>query len=530
MKRRQFLHWTGASLVAHQSMGQRISPASSVETAQMIVTVWLPNGEPVTAERLQRLYFLDLGAEPLSNPSRQVEAGRLVFQWPGPAVVAIALQLPVIGFGDVTLYADNQGQGFGPSDFPLNLNRAFAWDRLARVMASLERWRQAGYGFAASIGDRLSRAQVALEQADQTIDLSAQLALWNQALVDGLWAGEDLVLARARQRIVQHPPRQGFKFGCNAFGYPHLGAEYDQALRQLFNFATVPFYWKDFEPEPGHPQFDRVDRQVDWLRRQGITPKGHPLVWFHEVGIPDWIRGWPYEAVKAALVQRVEAIVRHYGDRIPYYDVINEAHDVPWSNDLGYTPEQLLDLTRVASSTVRAVNPAIQRIVNNCCLWARNVALYGPPQRSPYRYIQACLAAGIDFELIGLQLYYPNQDMFEIDRMLDRFIGLGKPIHITEMATSSSSDLDSQTTLKPAPGLWHAPWSQAVQADWVEQIYTLAYSKPEIEAISWWDLSDRSSFWPSGGLLDSQNRPKAAYYRLQGLVREWGGGPEAEVQ
>lgn len=60
------------------------------------------------------------------------------------------------------------------------------------------------------------------------------------------------------------------------------------------------------------------------------------------------------------------------------------------------------------------------------------------------------------------------------------------------------------------------------QPVWVEQIYTLAYSKPAIEAVGWWDLSDQAVFWPSGGLLNRQNQPKAAYYRLQGLKKVWG--------
>jgi GH35 family endo-1,4-beta-xylanase len=142
--------------------------------------------------------------------------------------------------------------------------------------------------------------------------------------------------------------------------------------------------------------------------------------------------------------------------------------------------------------------------------------------QSPYQYVKDCLAADIPFEVIGLQLYYPDQDMFEIDRMLDRFTQFGKPIHITEMATSSNIGVDEDSLLGESRGLWHAPWNETIQADWVEQIYTLAYSKPEIEAITWWDLSDKSTFWPFGGLLDEDNQPKRAYYRLQALKHAWG--------
>ena len=105
--------------------------------------------------------------------------------------------------------------------------------------------------------------------------------------------------------------------------------------------------------------------------------------------------------------------------------------------------------------------------------------------------------------------------------MLDRFTTFGKPIHITEMAASSATGIDASSLLGEARGLWHAPWSETIQADWVEQIYTLAYSKREVEAITWWDLSDKNTFWPFGGLLNEANQPKRAYYRLQGLKQSW---------
>ncbi|MEM6253768.1 MAG: endo-1,4-beta-xylanase [Cyanobacteria bacterium P01_D01_bin.156] len=250
--------------------------------------------------------------------------------------------------------------------------------------------------------------------------------------------------------------------------------------------------------------------------------KGHPLVWFHDVSIPDWVRDQSYDRVKAALRRRILEIVRHYGERIPYYDVINEAHGVPWANGLNYSREQFLELTRMACEVTREENPNIQRVVNSCCLWAKQVALFGSGFQSPFDYIKTCLKAKIPFEVIGLQLYYSHQDMFEIDRMLDRFASLGKPIHITEMSTSSATGIDDNSQLGEARGLWHAPWTETIQADWAEQIYTLAYSKPEIEAVTWWDLSDQNTFWPFGGLLNQENRPKRAYYRIQALQQNWG--------
>ncbi len=524
MKRRPFLRYTTTTALAATGLGH-VPGTVLASPPPLILRAYLPNGDPLPQFELNRLYFLDLNEEPILHPDRTVEDGMLTSQPPPITAFAVALQLPVAGFGDITLYAGNQGRGFGPTDFPLVLNGAFARDRLYRVTTTCDRWQRQGYGIPQGIRDRLQRAQAWLTQADQAPDLATQISLWNNALVEGLWAGEEAALSRARQRIARTPSRQGFKLGCNAFGHPALGIDYDRHFQALFTTATLPFYWQPFEPEPGQPNYAGVDVQVAWLQQAGIAPKGHPLVWFHDISVPDWVRPLPYEQVKAALHQRIIEITGRYGSRIPTYDVINEAHGVPWGNELDYDQEQFLDLTRLACEAAKEGYPAVQRVVNSCCLWARNVAIYGPPQRSPLSYLKACLAAGIDFEIIGLQLYYPDQDMFEIDRMLDRLTTLGKPVHITEMAVSSSTGIDENSQLGEARGLWHFPWSEAVQADWVEQVYTLAYSKPEIKAASWWDLSDQATFWPFGGLLNRENQPKAAYYRLQGLKTAWGINP-----
>ncbi len=499
---------------------QRPRLARSAEALPLKIEVALANGTPLSTHPLNQLYFLDLADEPLPNPKRQVKAGILGSQVPQTVPFAIALKLPVEGFGEVTLYADKAGRGFTPADFPLDLNLAFAQTRLHRVKAALKQFQAQGFTFSKGIEQRLGRATRALQEAERNTERRDRLRLCNMSLFESLWAGEELVLARAQQTIQQQPPRRDFLFGCNAFGHPQTGEVYDRAFRQLFNFATVPFYWKDFEPTQGKPQFAATDVTTDWLQRNNIVAKGHPLTWFHEAGIPDWVRQKSYAKVKSLLHQRIVEITSHYRDRIGYFDVINEAHAPPWANELHYSPEQFLELTRLSSEAARLGNPRLTRIINCCCLWAENVAYTPPPQRSAYRYLKDCIAAKIPFEVIGLQLYYPDQDLFEIDRLLERFGKLGKPIHVTELGVSSATGIDKQSGLQDARGLWHQPWSQRIQADWIEQFYTLCFSKPSIQAITWWDFSDQSCFWPFGGLLDREMKPKESFFRLKAWLEK----------
>ena len=364
-------------------------------------------------------------------------------------------------------------------------------------------------------------------QKAESADSNVAMAGWcNDSLVESLWAGEEAAVAKAQQQIQRQPIRPDFLWGCNFFRYPQAGAEYNRHFQDLFNFATVPFYWRQVESEAGKPNYEKVNNAVKWLSQANITPKGHPLVWFHEIGIPNWLRPKPYNTVLDHIQRRVRDITAHYQDRIPYYDVVNEGNGIRFANQLGYSPEQFLEITDVAVRAAEAGYPGVKRLLNSCCPWAERVAYDTDwPSRSPYQYLKACLAAEIPFEIIGLQLYYPQQDMFEIDRLLDRFSQLGKPIHITELGVSSATGTDDDSFLKETRGLWHAPWSEAIQADWLEQFYTLCYSKPAIQAVSWWDFSDQAGvFWPFGGLLDEKLRPKEAFYRLRELITRWRAG------
>ena len=52
-----------------------------------------------------------------------------------------------------------------------------------------------------------------------------------------------------------------FLVGAHIFNFDQLGsrelnAKYKETYGTLFNAATVPFYWKSFEPTPGHPRFE----------------------------------------------------------------------------------------------------------------------------------------------------------------------------------------------------------------------------------------------------------------------------------
>ncbi|KAI9135162.1 twin-arginine translocation signal domain-containing protein [Acaryochloris sp. CCMEE 5410] len=133
--RRQFLTLTGGT-AALLTLGASRSEQSKAKvpalTNRIKLQAWTSTGKPMPAKVFNQTFFLTLGDEPMPNPPRQVDSG-VLWTTPPPVPFAIVLYLAVKGFGKVALYADNQGRGYTPADFPLNLNLACAESRIHRV-------------------------------------------------------------------------------------------------------------------------------------------------------------------------------------------------------------------------------------------------------------------------------------------------------------------------------------------------------------------------------------------------------------
>jgi GH35 family endo-1,4-beta-xylanase len=492
--------------------------------------VFSSKGEPVGEAELAGAMVLDLEFFPPFEHRVEAETGKVTLPAPdGP--FALCVPLPVDGFGHVYLYADNGGAGYMASEVggkALNFCLEAAESRAAAVARAEGRFREAGTRASSDYEERMSRARNLLEDArSKKADAAACAKLAMASLSESMHAGEMLVVEHARSRIASRPKRTDFRFGCNGFRYPEKGEPYARAFGELLDFATLPFYRAHTEPEEGKRDFSKVEKILEWTGRSGIEVKGHPLVWFHRAGIPEWMKGRSYDEVASAHRGYIADAVARFGDRIKTWDVINEAHD--WANDFGYSADQLVEMTRLAADATREADAGAVRIVNSCCTWSEYVARgrsysgpIGRPARNVLAYVRDLIDAGVEFEVIGLQMYYPARDMFEIDRHLEMFCRLGKPVHITELGVSSSVEPRARGDIKtPSPRYWHIrPWSESEQADWIEAYYTICYAKPEIEALTWWDFCD-PAFIPHGGLVDENLRPKEAYPRLKGLIEGW---------
>src|SRR4051794_2085329 len=50
---------------------------------------------------------------------------------------------------------------------------------------------------------------------------------------------------------------------------PHEAESLAESWLELFNLATLPFYWRGFEPQRGHPETARLHKTAQWFVERG---------------------------------------------------------------------------------------------------------------------------------------------------------------------------------------------------------------------------------------------------------------------
>jgi endo-1,4-beta-xylanase len=448
----------------------------------------------------------------------------------------------VEGFGYLFMTADNGGQfyrlpGEGKTE-TLNLNYELAKSRVLRNRRRTSQLGGSGWKPSLELARLVEISETYFDDATKatgTFERCGELA--QKALLYALQSGELIEVEHARHAIASRPEREGFFTGCDARGFFQMDVDtFLEGFPGLFNYATITHYlvsgvYQDFEPVEGDVQFDLRDVVLKHLRKRGMTVEGRPLFWPYKTVTPDWLRKKTYDQLRSYLERHVREVVGHYGDAMYAWEIVNEFHD--WANECQVTPEQAVELTKLACDVARDTNPTVHRLINNCCPFAEYVQLKKWtdldakfPQRTPWQFMKDLTDAGVDFTITGQQMYFPFRDMADTILLIDRLAVFGRPIQLTEVGASSGPTPESITSGKllitQEPYAWHRPWDEELQADWMEMLYTLAYSRPTIEAVNWYDYVDPYSWIANGGFLRSpKGEPKAIVDRLHKVKQQW---------
>ena len=481
------------------------------------------------------------------------------------------VQRTIPNFGNIMLMADNDGEGYtagATGGSVLNLEYELARTQITRLRNNLDAYQTAGYKIPPSFDDELVEAESLLSQADSKTG-AQQSALSDQATSKALWTLENLELVRAGQDIPRYRTGDLTLTVRDAAGTPLAGATiaytqtshdflfgifgtlenagvdgYELMQQAGINFLTSGFYLNETEPEQNQISWDYIDHQIGVLdlAEMGFNLKAHALLALWDFATPDYLIEMSFDEVNKEVYEHISELVDRYRDQIEIWNVINEAHGR--SAALDFSREEITTLTQTGIRAIREHDPDARIIINNAFDWygeSRQMTLMTTGQVDDFTlsvpaYLDQLTKDEVDYDIIGQQLYNGGYvsifsdwglgdpmgvntwDLSHLSEFLDQLGEYGKPVHITEQSVPSTWDPD---WAEYGAGWRHNHWDEEMQAEYLQDFYTLAFSKERVEAITWWSINDSNSFINTGGLLDEDNNPKQAYFALRDLIADW---------
>jgi len=500
---------------------------------------WMP--------KMDFVYLADENEDPFKSEAQITQDG-IVIPENVQSKFSINAKWFIEGFGFIWLSANNGGQFYSSGNIPsgASLNYEFARSRVARNKDVMQRYEKQDIQFSPEVKHLAALSEELLNDAGKKIfnpETSASLS--DRSLEYALWTGEKIELEYAEQKISEQNRRDKVYFGCESRQYIWAKSEdFTKRFIELMNFSTLTHYvwdsWYElFEPREGYYNWGVKDNIVNWLSENNITIQGRPLFWFHPTVTPEWLKNKNFDELKKYIDKHTKDVVLHYGDKVLQWEVVNEYHD--WANIHNHSVDQITEITRQACDRTKEVNPKVTRIINNCCPWAEYAARgrmarmdATRPLRSPRKYMEDLTKAGVDYDVLGVQVYFPQRDLSDIVRLIERFETFGKPIYITEIGASAGvtngAIQTGETTVPNGPYDWHRHWDEELQADWLEQVYKIYYARPLIKAINWYDFSDFRPFIRHGGLVREDSTPKLSYFRMKEMLEKWNRIPDAATK
>ena len=438
---------------------------------------------------------------------------------PNLETAGLALLWPIDGFGSVLLPTTCLPE----RERPYNLNVEIARAKLMQIVNKREDW--LFFNNIEGLTELLKESQDLFVEAIQNIASAPEAAkLADKSLQKAIVFSERLAIKQAESLFKTRTRGHGFGRGC--FGCRVNPAQignpvYVEKLQQLFGMVTIPVNWAEVEPRKGTYDFSRIDACVEALSGKKVVLSAGPLLCFSSEYLPKWLLRDTvgFEKIRETAYHFILNIVERYSGIIRAWYAISglNAH-----NHFGFGFEQILEMTRAANMAVKQASDRAVKIIEVCNAWGEYYTTT-PNSIPPLVYMDMVVQSGVNFDAFALQMRFGKdqlgmhvRDMMQISAVLDNFALISKPLYMTDVEVPSSNGTDQQNG-NPA-GIWHEPWNQTMQGQWIEQFYKIALSKPFVNAVTYANLADtQASVIPHSGLLTAELESKESFQMLRQL-------------
>jgi endo-1,4-beta-xylanase len=356
----------------------------------------------------------------------------------------------------------------------------------------------------------------------------------------GCGAAPDLATLDASKVSLAQTYAQRFKIGVAINGRVYGGKDPAAAALVAAQFNRVTpeneLKWQSLEREPGKLDFSQADAFVAYAEQHGMEVHGHTLVWHHQV--PSWVfqndtgAAATREQLLTRLEQHMSALEQHYGRRVQYWDVVNEAfnddgslRDTPWRTIIG---DDYLERVFVLA----AKHFPDAKLVYN------DFSMEKPAKRdAAVKLVQDFKQRGVRIDAIGTQAHFRLQSptLEAIEASLTAFAGAGVEVLVSELDVdvlppayeNQGADLalDAQLSaqLNPYPDCLPSAVAEQAAQRWADLFEVFSRHSDHLHSVTLWGVSDGYSWlnnWPVRGrsnyaqLFDRQLRAKSSWQRV----------------
>jgi len=323
-----------------------------------------------------------------------------------------------------------------------------------------------------------------------------------------------------------------FKVGAavNTWHFGEDSAE-SKVIRKHFNVLTLE---NQSKPEPVHPEegrwvFEPVDRFVQFGAENGMTLRGHTLVWHSQV--PRWFfRDGEGEASAELLLNRmrdhITTMVTRYKGKIHTWDVVNEVlrdegglRESAWYKITGdvYIAE--------AFRTAHEADPEARLIINDY-----NLESSDAKADTMNELVRRLLADGVPVHGVGLQMHLGlDTDMERLKKNVRKLAAIREispdfKLEVTELDMSCYRWGDDAEDV-----VWDEEKTARFSAKYTElfRFYLELAEEGVLDTVVFWGLQDGVS-WLNGFPRKHRNYPlligrefelKPAFYDVIDLVK-----------
>ncbi|XVE93511.1 hypothetical protein REPUB_Repub01dG0199100 [Reevesia pubescens] len=294
----------------------------------------------------------------------------------------------------------------------------------------------------------------------------------------------------------------GFPFGCGMNHNILTSTGYQDWFASRFKVTSFSneMKWYSTETRQGEENYTISDAMVKFAKQNGISIRGHNILWDNPEMQPKWVKDLPPEDLQKAATQRLNSVVSKYAGQLIGWDVVNEnLHFSFFEDKLGENASSAF------YSMAYNIDPNTTLFMNEY-----NTIEYSKDQAATASKYKKKLEEILSFPgnvglkaAIGLEGHFSAEqpNIAYMRSSLDILGTMGLPIWLTEVDVGKGPN----------------------QAQYLEDILCEAFSHPAVEGIIIFGGPEISGFVMT--LADTEFATTPIGEVVDKLINEWKSGP-----